>query len=57
MTDEESVIESAVFPPTSAKVLGESPVTFAYVEDGKLGYVGNAEEGSDYVILAMCGLL
>lgn len=59
ITDEESVIESAVFPPTSAKVLGESPVTFASVGDGKLGYVGdvNAEEGSDYVILAMCGLL
>lgn len=48
LTDEESGIESTVFPSTSAKILGESPVTFACVGDGKLGYIGdvNAEEGS-----------
>ncbi|KAK4118040.1 hypothetical protein N657DRAFT_443257 [Parathielavia appendiculata] len=57
-TDESSVVESRVFAPTSANIMGETAVAFASVGHGKLGYVGdvNAEEGSDVVILAMCGL-
>ncbi|KAJ5784809.1 uncharacterized protein N7503_010021 [Penicillium pulvis] len=40
-------------------VQGESPVALARVGEGRLGYVGdfNAEEETDVVILAMCGLL
>ncbi|KAG6101667.1 hypothetical protein E4U31_003612 [Claviceps sp. LM219 group G6] len=59
MANDDSVIESMVFAPTSAKAFGESPVTFASVGDGKLGYIGdvNAEQGSNAVTLAMCGLL
>ncbi|KAI6082227.1 hypothetical protein F4821DRAFT_218298 [Hypoxylon rubiginosum] len=59
VTDEDSVVESMVFAPTSANVVGESPVVFARVGDGKLGYIGdvNAEEGSTTVVLAMCRLL
>ncbi|KAI2620014.1 hypothetical protein GGR54DRAFT_112056 [Hypoxylon sp. NC1633] len=58
-TDKDSVVESLVFAPTSAHVVGESPVVFASVGDGKLGYLGdvNAEEGSTTVVLVMCGLL
>ena len=45
--------------PTNAYSLYESPITLAKVGNGKLGYVGdvNAEEESNLVILAMCGLL
>jgi hypothetical protein len=59
LTDEKSVVESNVFAPSSAHANGETAVAFAGVGEGKLGYVGdvNAEEGSDAVILAMCGLL
>ena len=48
-----------MFGPTSVHKLDESPVFLAKVGDGKLGYVGdvNAEEESNLVILAMCGLL
>jgi len=55
--DEDSVVESRVFAPTSVNNVGESPVVLARVGDGRLGYVGdvNAEEGSDSAILAMCG--
>jgi len=37
---------------------GQTPVALAKVGEGKLGYVGdvNKEEGSDTVVLAMCGL-
>lgn len=54
-----SVVESMVFSPTSAHNPSESPSVLAKVGNGKLGYVGdvNAEEGSNLVILAMCGLL
>jgi hypothetical protein len=55
--DEDSVVESRVFPPTSVNNVGESPVVLARVGDGRLGYVGdvNAEQGTDAAILAMCG--
>lgn len=57
-TNDDSVIESRVFPPTSANVGGEAPVALAKVGQGKLGYVGdvNAEEASHAVVLAMCGI-
>lgn len=57
-TDDDSVIESRVFAPTSAHVVGEAAVALAKVGQGKLGYVGdvNAEEGSHAVVLAMCGI-
>ncbi|XXG96706.1 hypothetical protein Hte_002996 [Hypoxylon texense] len=56
VTNEDSVVESNVFAPTSANVVGESPVVLARVGDGKLGYIGdvNAEEGSTTVVLAIC---
>ncbi|KAI1292616.1 hypothetical protein F5Y03DRAFT_19141 [Xylaria venustula] len=55
---ESSVIESHVFPLTSANNENETPVALTRIGDGRLGYVGdvNAEAGSDAVILAMCGL-
>ncbi|KAJ5601156.1 hypothetical protein N7510_010690 [Penicillium lagena] len=58
-TDEDSLVESRVFAPTSVYSNEETAVALAKVGIGKLGYVGdvNAEEGSDAVILAMCGLL
>ncbi|KAG0298949.1 hypothetical protein BGZ98_010404 [Dissophora globulifera] len=58
-TDDNSVVQSLVFPPTSANKSGETAVAMASVGGGKLGYVGdvNAEDGSNAVILAMCGLL
>ena len=58
-TDDDSEVQSMVFPPTSAKVARETAVALAKVGEGKLGYVGdvNAEDGSNAVVLAMCGLL
>ncbi|KAH0594997.1 hypothetical protein MHUMG1_07295 [Metarhizium humberi] len=58
-TDDGSKVQSRVFPPTSAKVAGETAVALAKVGEGKLGYVGdvNAEDGSNSVVLAMCGLV
>ncbi|KAF9905016.1 hypothetical protein EC991_002079 [Linnemannia zychae] len=58
-TDDNSVVQSAVFSPTSAHTNGETAVAMATVGSGKLGYVGdvNAEDGSNAVILAMCGFL
>jgi hypothetical protein len=58
-TDDGSVVQSAVFPSTSANTTGETAVAMAAVGRGKLGYVGdvNAGDGSNAVILAMCGLL
>jgi hypothetical protein len=52
-----SVVESRVFAPTPVG-RGETPIAWIKVGDGYLGYVGdvNAEEESDYVIMAMCGL-
>ncbi|KAF9566418.1 hypothetical protein EC968_003762 [Mortierella alpina] len=58
-TDAGSVVQSAVFAPTSAHRTGETAVAMATIGSGKLGYVGdvNAEAGSNAVVLAMCGLL
>ncbi|KAE8140423.1 hypothetical protein BDV38DRAFT_269025 [Aspergillus pseudotamarii] len=58
-TDDDSVVESLVFSPMSVNKAGETAVALAEVGTGKLGYVGdvNAEDGSNAVILAMCGLL
>ncbi|KAJ5994061.1 hypothetical protein N7451_009785 [Penicillium sp. IBT 35674x] len=58
-TDDSSVVESRVFGPTPVNTPGETPVAMARVGEGRLGYVGdvNAEEETDAVILAMCGLL
>ncbi|KAG0330497.1 hypothetical protein BGZ99_003068 [Dissophora globulifera] len=58
-TDANSVVQSLVFAPTSANNSRETAVAMASVGGGKLGYVGdvNAEDGSNAVILAMCGLL
>lgn len=57
-TDENSVTESLVFPGESAHRPGETPVAFTSIGEGKLGYIGdvNGEEGSNDVVLAMCGL-
>ncbi|KAF9967358.1 hypothetical protein BGZ70_009820 [Mortierella alpina] len=56
-TDDSSVVQSMVFAPTSANKAGETAVAMATVGRGKLGYVGdvNAEDGSNAVVLAMCG--
>lgn len=56
--NEESVIESHVFPPDKIRNLDQVPVAFGKIGDGRLGYVGdvNAEEGSHLAVLAMCGL-
>lgn len=58
LPNNESVTESAVFPPTRIESMEQTPVAFASVGDGKLGYLGdvNAEAASDKAILAMCGL-
>ncbi|KAJ5651171.1 uncharacterized protein N7484_004894 [Penicillium longicatenatum] len=58
-TDASSVVEPRVFGPSPAHNPGQSPVIMARVGMGRLGYVGdcNAEEETDAVILAMCGLL
>ncbi|KAL2132138.1 hypothetical protein VTI74DRAFT_4144 [Chaetomium olivicolor] len=44
---------------TEEETSNEAAVVFAEVGSGRLGYVGdvNGEEGSDAVVLAMCGLL
>jgi hypothetical protein len=57
-TTTDLVMESRVFSPTSVHSLNESPAVLAKVGSGKLGYVGdvNAEEESNLVILAMCGI-
>ncbi|KAH7009919.1 triacylglycerol lipase [Ilyonectria destructans] len=59
VTNVDSVTESRVLPQENADTPGKTPVAFARVGVGKLGYVGdvNAEKGSDAAILAMCGLL
>ena len=43
---------------TEGETSNEAAVAFAKVGSGRLGYVGdvNGEEGSDAVVLAMCGL-
>ena len=53
----ESVIESRVFA-SSPVDKEQTPVAWAKFEDGWIGYVGdvNGEEGSNEVILKMCGL-
>jgi len=59
LPDESSNTESYVFPNEPVQNLKQTPVAFTSIGNGKLGYVGdvNGEEGSDAVILAMCGLL
>lgn len=54
----ESKLESLVFTAESIEDHEQTPVAWARVGEGWVGYVGdvNAEEESDGVILAMCGL-
>jgi hypothetical protein len=54
---EDSRIESYVFPPERVN-LEQTPVALTSYGEGWLGYVGdvNGEEGSDEIVLAMCGL-
>jgi ribonuclease HI len=58
VTNKHSVLESLVFGAENVHKPGESPVLLACVGEGKLGYIGdvNGEEGSEAVVLAMCGL-
>ncbi|PTB40353.1 hypothetical protein M441DRAFT_59125 [Trichoderma asperellum CBS 433.97] len=58
VTNENAVTESLAFQAKDAHVTGESPVLLASVGKGKLGYIGdvNGEEGSEAVVIAMCGL-
>ncbi|TFA99286.1 Ribonuclease H1 [Trichoderma ghanense] len=58
VTNENSFLESLVFSAENVHKPGESPVLLARVGKGKLGYIGdvNGEEGSEAVVLAMCGL-
>ncbi|KAI1839426.1 hypothetical protein JX266_014363 [Neoarthrinium moseri] len=53
-----SAVESSVPLPLSEIDLLETPVAFANIEDGNLGYVGdvNGEEGTKLVVLKMFGL-
>ncbi|OAK96087.1 hypothetical protein IQ06DRAFT_48811 [Phaeosphaeriaceae sp. SRC1lsM3a] len=50
--------ESLVFHSRQVRDKEQTPVALAKIGNGKLGYVGdvNGEEGSDAVVLAMCGL-
>jgi hypothetical protein len=52
----DSMSESLVFEPIHAD-REQTPVAFGKFGQGSIGYVGdvNTEEGSDQVILAMCG--
>lgn len=54
----ESRTESLVFAGAALGNLEMTPVACKRVGEGKVGYVGdvNGEEGSDAVVLAMCGL-
>ncbi|KAJ9645261.1 hypothetical protein H2201_005607 [Coniosporium apollinis] len=54
----ESWTQSHVFINEPVRDIQQSPVVYAAVGEGWLGYVGdvNAEEASDNVVLAMCGL-
>ncbi len=58
-TDDNPVVQSAVFAATSAHNAGETAAALAKVGDGAVGYIGdvNAEDESNVVVLAMCGLL
>ena len=58
-TDENSRLESLVFPPDPLHRPDEAPVVVGHVGNGRIGYIGdvNGEEKSADVILAMCGLL
>ena len=55
---EDSRAEPAVFAPEKTRDVTESPVAFARVGHGNLGFVGdvNVEEEGGEVISAMCGL-
>ncbi|WEW58600.1 hypothetical protein PRK78_004068 [Emydomyces testavorans] len=54
----DSRIESCVFPPTPISSSNETPAAWARVGQGWVGYIGdvNAEEDTDGVVLAMCGV-
>lgn len=54
----ESRTESSVFPSERIRNLEQTPIAFTKIGSGRIGYVGdvNGEEGSDAVVLAMCGL-
>ncbi|KAL6408591.1 hypothetical protein AUP68_07533 [Ilyonectria robusta] len=41
VTDESAVVQSSVFGPTSANIMGETPIALARVSNGKLGYIGD----------------
>ncbi|PVH95724.1 hypothetical protein DM02DRAFT_617714 [Periconia macrospinosa] len=55
---ESSRTESLVFAPVELGDKDQTPIAMTRIGEGKFGYVGdiNGEEGSDRVILAMCGL-
>jgi hypothetical protein len=50
--------QSRVFYPVPITDQEQTPIALTNIGKGKLGYVGdvNGEEGSDAVVLAMCGL-
>jgi len=56
--NQDSVIESLVFAADPVSNTDKTPVAFAKVMAGRLGYVGdvNGEKDSEIVVLAMCGL-
>lgn len=58
-TDDNSTVQSTVFPPTNANKAGEMAVAIAKVGSRNVGYIGdmNSEEGSNTVILAISRLL
>lgn len=56
--NDSSRTESLVLPPERVQDLQQTPIALTNMGRGKLGYVGdvNGEEGTDAVVLAMCGL-
>ncbi len=53
----DSQTESFVFPTEPVQDRQQTPVAWVEIGDGRLGYIRdvNTEEGSDKVVLAMCG--
>ncbi|KAI9878395.1 MAG: hypothetical protein M1830_001025 [Pleopsidium flavum] len=58
VSSDDSTLESAVFAPVPVGNPQESPMVFAQVGNGYLGWVGdvNAEKDSTRVVMAMCNL-
>lgn len=58
LPNDASRTESLVFQSEQIQIVQQTPIAFTSMGNGKLGYVGdvNGEEGSDAVVLAMCGL-